>query len=233
MEHIKILIVEDEILIAEDLKDILKSFGCKQIAMAHDKKSALTLLETFKPDIALLDIRMEKEVDGLEIGEYINAKCQIPFIYITAHSDVEMIKKIVKTKPLGYITKPFKKSDLFASLSLFAQEQSDSLTNTNQLKVKDGYNTIIIHKNEINYIESDGNYVTIFYGMKKITLRQSMETLIHELNSDAFFKIHRCYVININKVSKFSKKEVHINNVSLPLSRNISFEFENKMNSVL
>lgn len=232
MEHIKILIVEDEILIAEDLKDILRSFGCKQIAMAHDKKTALTLLETFKPDIALLDIRMEKETDGLEIGEYINTMQQIPFIYITAHSDVEMIKKIVKTKPMGYITKPFKKSDLFANISLYTEQHRKSSIPNNQIKIKDGYNTVMINKNDIHYLESDGNYVTIFYEEKKLIIRQSMETLYNELNSPMFFRIHRCYIINVNKVSKFSKKDVIVSGITLPLSRNIVSEFESKMSSI-
>jgi CheY-like chemotaxis protein len=65
LEHLKILIVEDEVLIAEDLKDILKTFGLKKIEMVHDKASALENLRLNKPDIAILDIRMEKELDGL------------------------------------------------------------------------------------------------------------------------------------------------------------------------
>ncbi|MGZ4097575.1 MAG: response regulator, partial [Bacteroidia bacterium] len=83
MENQRVLIVDDEVLIAEDLKDILKSFGCREIYLAHSKSDAVRQLELIKPDIALLDIRMEKELDGLELGEHINAMYKIPFIYIT------------------------------------------------------------------------------------------------------------------------------------------------------
>src|SRR5687767_7181612 len=116
MDNVKILIVEDEVLIAEDLKDMLSSFGMKEVQMAHDKTSALGIIQTFSPKIVLLDIRMEKETDGLEIGKLLKGNPDISYIYITAHSDVAMVKKILETEPSGYITKPIKKSDLYASI---------------------------------------------------------------------------------------------------------------------
>jgi DNA-binding LytR/AlgR family response regulator len=215
LEHIKILIVEDEVLIAEDLKDILKTFGLKKIEMVHDKTSALENLRLNKPDIAILDIRMEKELDGLEIGEFIQNNYKLPFIFITAHSDIEMIKKIIKTKPVGYITKPFKKSDLFANINLAIEQ----LTTNNKLFIKDGYSTHVININEIVYIESEGNYINIFTSGKKYLSRQNMESVLLDLDSNDFLKIHRSYIINLNKVKKYSSKEVIINEITLPISK--------------
>jgi len=215
LEHIKILIVEDEVLIAEDLKDILKTFGLKKIEMVHDKTSALENLRLNKPDIAILDIRMEKELDGLEIGEFIQNNYKQPFIFITAHSDIEMIKKIIKTKPVGYITKPFKKSDLFANINLAIEQ----LTTNNKLFIKDGYSTHVININEIVYIESEGNYINIFTSGKKYLSRQNMESVLLDLDSNDFLKIHRSYIINLNKVKKYSSKEVIINEITLPISK--------------
>ncbi len=207
MESTKILIIEDEILIAEDLKDILIGFGYRNLAMAHDKKSGIAMIEDFKPQIALLDIRMEGELDGLEIAEYLNANFSIPFIFITAHSDVDTIKKIVKSRPSGYITKPIKKSDLFAALQL-ASENYD--TSPSQLKLKDGHKIVIIDKNKIDYVESEGNYVTIYYENNKLAVRQTMDFILAELSDKRFYKIHRSFIVNINKVSKFSKKDVYV-----------------------
>lgn len=215
MEKIKIVIVDDEILIAEDLKDMLNSFGIRKIEMAHDKQTALILISEYKPDVVLLDIRMEKELDGLEIGEYINTHFKLPFIYITAHSDVEMIKLIVKTKPAGYITKPFKKSDLFANINLAIE----SINKNNVLTIKDGYNTIIVDISEILYIETEGNYINIFTESKKIVSRQSLDSLLLELDQELFIKTHRSYVVNIKKVTKYSGKELYINNILLPISK--------------
>lgn len=227
MNKIKILIVDDEILISEDLMDILVSLGFESIELAHDKDEAIFKLGSFHPDIALLDIRMEKEFDGLEIGEYINANNKIPFIYITAHSDVETIKQIVKTKPAGYITKPFKKSDLFAAINLAGYKQSDR-----KVIIKDGYKNIVIDYNDIEYIECEGNYITVFCTGKKLVSRQSIDRFLQELDETIFFKIHRSYVVNLKKVTKFSKKELHIADTVLPISRSFDIAFEERMNQL-
>lgn len=227
MEKFKFLIVEDEVLIAEDLKDNLLSFGIKKIEMAHDNSDAMQAIRAFDPDVVLLDIRMEKEMDGIEIAEYILKNYRKPFIYITAHSDVEMIRQIVKTKPVAYITKPVRKSDLFAAISL-AIEQIKGLQ-VGSLKIKDGYSTVLIPAESIQYIESEGNYINILCDEKKYVSRQSLDSIIAELNLSQFFRIHRSYLINTSKVLKFSKKEVHIGKVVLPLSRNLADGFEDHM----
>ena len=228
MNKIKVLIVDDEVLIAEDLKDMLMSFGFKLISMAHDKNSAIELLKTTKVDIALLDIRMTKELDGLEIREFINLNTKIPFIYITAHSDVAMIKEIIKTKPIGYITKPFKKSDLFATITLAVENMKEQ--HNQILKLKDGYETRLINFDDIIYVESEGNYLNIYCTNNKFVSRQSLDSILTDLNDTRFLKIHRSYIINLNKVTKFSKKELQINNTTLPISRNVIDEFESRIN---
>jgi two-component system, LytTR family, response regulator LytT len=228
MEKIKILIVEDEILIAEDLKDILASFNMKLIAMAHDKRRAFQLIEEFKPQIVLLDIRMEGEKDGLEIGEYLNNKTTISFIYITAHSDVAMVKKIIETQPAGYITKPIKKSDLYASINLALSRQQMPVERK-MLKVKDGYSFVLIPLDEILYLESDGNYVHVISENRKLLVRQSLDSIAMELESEQFFKVHRSYIVNTSHVIQYSRKEVKLKGHILPISRNLSDEFEKFM----
>jgi len=223
MNNLRILIVEDEVLIAEDLKDTLVTFGVKEVAMAHDKADALKELEAFNPDVVLLDIRMEKETDGIEIGEYISKNYQKPFIYITAHSDVEMIKKIVKTKPLAYITKPIKRSDLFASISL-AQEHLKEQPSAN-LQIKDGFSTLVIPIDTILYIESEGNYINIYCDKKRHIARQSLDSVLSELSGNQFFRIHRSYLVNVSRIKGFSKKEVILENISLPVSRGLADDF--------
>lgn len=228
MEETKILIVEDEILIAEDLKDILLSFGANKIKMAHDKAGAIDTINEFKPDIVLLDIRMEKENDGLEIGKYLQGKPNIIYIYITAHSDVAMVKKIIETQPAGYITKPIKKSDLYASINLAISRKTEDSEKKN-LKIKDGYAHVFIPQDDILYIESDGNYINIITSNKKILSRQSLDSILPELNAKQFYKIHRSYIVNTDQVNKYSKKEVRLKDQTLPVSRNVADEFEKFM----
>lgn len=231
MDTHKILIIEDEVLIAEDLKDMLVSFGFTTIFLAHDKSDGIALLESTMPDLVLLDIRMKHELDGLDIGNLINEKYQIPFIYITAHSDINTIREIVKTNPTGYITKPFKKSDLFANINL-ALSQKATKTNT-QLVFKDGANTVFINYEDIYYIESENNYLTIFCVSKKYMCRQTIETFLDELTSPMFFKPHRSYIVNLSNVVSYSKKDITLSNHKvIPLSRSSSEDFEKQLKLV-
>jgi two-component system, LytTR family, response regulator LytT len=225
--EIKILIVEDEILIAEDLKDKLLSFGYAEIEMAHNKTDAITAVREFNPDVVLLDVRMENEKDGIEIGQHIAEQFQKPFIYITAHSDVNLIKEILKTGPSGFITKPVKKSDLFAAINMVITQIKSS--SDSALKIKDGYSTLVIHPDSIQYIESEGNYVNIYTDEKKHVSRQSLDSVISELNTKVFFRIHRSYLVNVSRITRFSKKEVVIDNTTLPVSRSLGEELEKFM----
>lgn len=131
----KFLIIEDEVMIAEVLKDYLTSFGYSQIQMAHDKPSAMQLINSFKPDIILLDIRMERERVGLEIGSFLNQTSKASFIYITAHSDTEILMEIMATNPAGYLNKPIKKTDLLGNILRITKTQVIADTNTNLSEV--------------------------------------------------------------------------------------------------
>ena len=111
MENFKILIVDDEVLIAEYLKDVLYSLDFTAVQLAHDCAEAFLMIARKKPDLILLDIRMNRELEGIEIAKILNDEHQIPFIFITAHSDKEIISKALEMSPLGYLIKPFKKME--------------------------------------------------------------------------------------------------------------------------
>ena len=110
-----ILIVEDEIVVAMDLKKTLKFLGYNIIAIASNYKEVKKILQNHQVDIILMDINLEdSKYDGIEIA----SKIALPVIYITAFSDDETIKRSVQTNPLGYIVKPFKEEELKVNIEL-------------------------------------------------------------------------------------------------------------------
>ncbi len=229
MTNFKILIVEDEVLIAEDLSDLLRSFGINEIDMAHDKPSALNKIEAFQPDLILLDIRMESELTGIQIAEIINTQYKKPFIFITAHSDMQMLQTILKTIPAGYITKPIKKADLYANVLLVSEKLK--LQSPKQIMIKDGTKNVLIDFNDLLYIESEGNYIVIHTTHKKHALRQNMDSIMAQLDNDIFYRVQRSYVVNIKKVSSYSRKDLTINGIVIPISKNVIDDFEKAINN--
>lgn len=118
MQITKILIVEDEPLIAEDIKDLLSNVNYSVVGIAYNKTEALELLKNTSPDIALLDINLGGNQDGILIAEIINEKYNIPFLYLTSYSSKLILDKVKHTFPMGYIVKPFDEADLFTGVEI-------------------------------------------------------------------------------------------------------------------
>lgn len=114
----KILIVEDEPLIAEDIAEILQKNEFVVTNIAYSKEFALSELSTNLPDMALLDINLNNKMDGIEIAQNIQANYQIPFIFITSYSDKNTLEKAKLTEPSGYIVKPFNEASLCSSIEI-------------------------------------------------------------------------------------------------------------------
>jgi CheY-like chemotaxis protein len=106
-EKIKILVVEDEVLVAEDLKEILREFGYEVPGIAETGEGAITLAGETRPDLILMDINLSGAMDGITAGGEIRSRWGIPIIYVTAFANQAFIERAKKTIPSGYILKPF------------------------------------------------------------------------------------------------------------------------------
>lgn len=114
----KILIVEDEPLIAEGISLHLKNSAFHVTGIAYDAEEAFAFLKNNTPQLAILDVNLESDKDGIEIGEYIQTHCPMPFIYLTSYSDKQIMDRAKATSPSGFIVKPFNKNTLLATLEI-------------------------------------------------------------------------------------------------------------------
>ena len=117
-QKLKVLIVEDDALIAQLIEHHLIEFGHHVLDIAHDSERALDLIHNLIPDLVLLDISILGTKDGIEVAEIIHDKYDIPFIFLTALSDKGTLERARHVRPSGYIVKPFKASDLESSMSI-------------------------------------------------------------------------------------------------------------------
>jgi len=115
---IKLLIVEDEAIIAEDISAICSYFGYDVIDTAHSAGHALNIIDSQSLDLVLLDINLQDEVDGIDIAQYLVDTKNIPFIYITSYSDMDTLGRAKSTRPMGYIVKPFSKNQLLSTIEI-------------------------------------------------------------------------------------------------------------------
>lgn len=123
----RILVVDDEIIIARELESRLRSLGYEVPGVAATANEAIALATACRPDLVLMDIVLKGERDGIEAAEEIRRTLQIPVVYVTAYTDPETIARARVTEPFGYVVKPFAERELGAIIEMaLYKHQSES-----------------------------------------------------------------------------------------------------------
>lgn len=118
MATVKILITEDEILIAREIEMILQALGYVVTGIAADSQTALEQVAATQPDLVLMDIVIPGEIDGIETADQIRTHFQIPVIFLTAYADADTLKRAKITEPFGYLLKPFQSRELDTAIQI-------------------------------------------------------------------------------------------------------------------
>ncbi|CAM4008704.1 MULTISPECIES: LytR/AlgR family response regulator transcription factor [Flavobacterium] len=217
MLNTKILIVEDEVLIADYIAELLEEEKFTTIKLAHDEDEAKFLMDSFLPEIILMDINLNGLNAGIELAKNKNGKAKV--IFLTGQYDYKLMNDALQTNPDSYLTKPIKKQDVIAAINLVIIKQK-----ANFITIKDGYDEVKISLDDILFIKSDANYIDIQLLNKKYTTRQSLDAFLEEIQSDNFKKVHRSYIVNRSKITKKNSTSVFVNEIEIPLSRKLDFE---------
>lgn len=114
----KILVVEDEQIIAKNIQNVLVKAGYKVPAIASSGEKAISKVKECKPDLVLMDIILQGEMDGIETAQQIRSLWDIPVIYLAAYGDDAMVERAMATEPIGYIQKPYDKTELLATIEI-------------------------------------------------------------------------------------------------------------------
>ena len=114
----RILIVEDEHIVAMGIKRMLKGLGYTVTGVASSGEDAISKAESTFPDLVLMDIMLKGELDGVEAAKEIKERFDVPVVYLTAYSDSNILERVKKTGPFGYIVKPFDEKDLHRNIEI-------------------------------------------------------------------------------------------------------------------
>ncbi len=215
-----ILLVEDDFLNRRLSKKVLLENGY-EVFEAKNTQEALEILKKESITFVILDINLgENEKDGISLGQIIKDKFSIPFIYLTAYENPDIIGRAISTSPYSYLTKPFKNSDLIAALEIAIRQSADLPKRKPFIHVKDGEYTVELSVDKINFIESEGNYLIFYTNDKTYKLRSTIKNIMSELSTNTFVQTHRAYIVNKNKIEKFNNKSLIIKDTVIPISEN-------------
>jgi DNA-binding LytR/AlgR family response regulator len=229
MEKVKVLIVEDDLIISSDLAEILESANYEVCGMCKSFAEAMKTIEAKRPDLLLLDINISGDKDGIQLANELRLQ-KLPFIFISSHTDRLTIERAKQSHPYGFLVKPFEEADVLVAieiaLSNFAHEQNTSGTSTpeefvigNSLFVRHKNSTIKISYDDVLFARADSNYCIIHTKDQSYTLRSTLKEIESKLTGSQFYRSHKSYVINLNHLNSISTEEIVVGKESLPVGR--------------
>ena len=152
MSKSKIMIVEDESIIAEDLADSLENMGYIVVDIVPSGEEAILMAAEKQPHLILMDVMLQGEIDGITAAEEIYSSLQIPIIFLTAYSDNQTLQRVKATNPFGYIVKPFEERNLYLTIEIALERHHyDPITHLpNRFLFKSKLDEILSHENGDN-----------------------------------------------------------------------------------
>jgi len=227
MGNIKVLIVEDEMLVAENLADCMRESGFNVCGIAISANECFELISSQQPDILILDICLKGKLDGIEIATILTQTKYIPFIFLTANTDPITVSKALPLKPGAFISKPFNNTDVQIAVELACQKHNDALIHANSASIlpdsaiflKDGLCYKRIEIASILYIEAKGSYSNVVTTTRSYTLSYNLNYFTSQIKSPVFKKVHRSFIVNINNIQAFDSNSLQINRTTIPVSK--------------
>lgn len=227
MDKLKILVVEDEMIIAESISDMLEELGYEVTNICIRAKQALGFINANPPDLALFDIRLKGEETGIWLAEQVKDRGDFPFVFLTSYGDKATIDQAVSMSPYGYLLKPVEKQHLYGAIEVamrrfsasFGGDQNEAVVVRDSFFVKDDHQFVKVLVSDITYIKSDDNYLEIHTKQRKHLIRSTMRDFLRQLPSEQFVQVHRSYVVNMKKVEAFTAGTVLVGVERIPVSR--------------
>lgn len=211
MQKIKILIVEDEPIVALDIKNTIIKLGHNVTDTVTNYDDTISSVKENEPDIIFMDIHLENSKNGIETAEEIKKFKNIPIVYLTAFSDDETMQKAIDTNPISYILKPFKRDELKSSIMLS-----------------------IYKKNNLNKVILDNEYTPIgfdyYYDLKNDNLFYKDQPIQISINEKKFLRL---LIAANGQIVPFATVEEYIwqnTNMSSSAFRTLVYRLRSKLN---
>lgn len=220
MSTFKILVVEDEMIIAADISMLLENLGYEITGILPRGEDALKSIAQTPPDLVLMDIALKGKLDGIETARFIYERYQIPVIFLTANADDATFERAKATRPYAFISKPFQPADLQRAIVLVLTRLAEEQRGQDLLHVNESTEETYIladrifvrHRGkmtkillqDILYAEAARSYCKIYTAQTEFLMSIALGTLEEKLQANNFLRIHRSYLVNLQKIDTIS-----------------------------
>ncbi len=223
----RIVVVEDEALIADHIEMLLTKEGYDVPAVIDNSEDLFSFLSKDKVDLLLLDINLQGSLDGVDIAHHVNKQFKTPIVFLTSNTDKKTIDRVKLTSPAGFIAKPYTLADLVSNIEIALYKNTENSTinlqneaSEKSIFIKDKSVLVKLNYSEIVYAEALDNYCVIYTETKKHIVPHTLKSLSDLLETEGFIKTHRSYLVNSKRISSIHPKSVQLGSKEIPLSEN-------------
>ena len=221
----KVLIVEDEDWIAQDLKETLEEHGYVVTGVLDSYEKALLSLRDEQPDLVILDIRLKGIGTGVDIAKEINEKWKLPFLFLSSNIDPKTMSEVLDEAPHSILSKPCKPADLIAGVQLaltkgnikISPQEESTLKDSFFVKSEHAYQKIEIAR--LLYIKGEGSYTKLQLDNERLVLRASLKDFEFLESDPKLLRVHRSYIVNTEKIDKIHSKHLEIMEFEIPITK--------------
>ncbi len=245
-QPIKILIVEDEMIIAANISLQLSSLGYEVTGIIPRGEEALAKIKQNQPDIVLMDIALKGQLDGIETVQIMQNDYDIPVIYLTANADDINFNRAKTTNPFAFISKPFKKLDLQRAIELTAnrlladfdpdkqttEEKSSPFILSDCIFVRHHEKMVKVDIKDILYIDAERNYCRIYSKDKEYLLVMTLKDIDEKLPQQHFIRVHRSFIVNLSQIDEVATSHIVIARKAIPVSKTLKEELLNRLQTI-
>lgn len=239
---LRILIVEDDAIIAESIHMHLTALGHAPYQPISNEAEAKKLLDEQEVDIAFLDIRLEDGDEGVALARHIEAHHDLPYIFLTAYTDDRTLAEVGEVRPSGFIVKPFQKNELKAAIAVASamKKPKDKAPATSPYMAGQEDHVFIniggqwerVETADILFLKSAHVYTEIHTTSGKKVTRRSLSQLVEELEPHGIMRVHRSIGVNLRKVSMFDSHVLRIGDHEFAISASYKQAVKERMRSL-
>lgn len=236
MKKIRVLIIEDNSLVAEAIARTLQKYSLDVAEIFSSGEDALKYFNDNEVDLVLMDIMLAGAMDGISTAQSMNDIRAVPIIYLTDHVDKNNVDRAKKTFPANYLSKPFNEADLIRAIDIAFSNATASNKPSGKTSVRDdvfvrtnSQQYLRIPYREILYLEAARSYCKVVTDQGEYTLCTSMNRVHESFENADFIRVHRSYVVNSRRITKLDGNVIFLEQKTVDMGKEFR---ENLMSSL-